>query len=193
LKNCGVTAGDLFLFFGWFRDAELHDGKYRYVENGTNIHAIYGWLQVGAIVPCDDPALSRIAFPWAAYHPHFRNADGTAYIASKRLNLGHKQSQIDGAGVFTKYSDNLRLTDPNSDHRTDWLMPSWCHPQKGCYPFTYHQSEACYVKRGPNCYMKAAARGQEFVLDSWGYSKAVNWARQLIVKGINMSKGKARH
>src|ERR1051325_6588291 len=30
LQTCGVTVGDLFLFFGWFREAERRNGKFRY-------------------------------------------------------------------------------------------------------------------------------------------------------------------
>ena len=30
LDNQNVGSGDLFLFFGWFREAEFEDGKYRY-------------------------------------------------------------------------------------------------------------------------------------------------------------------
>src|SRR5438128_2324747 len=34
LQACGVTVGDLFLFYGWFRDTELReDGKYHYKKN----------------------------------------------------------------------------------------------------------------------------------------------------------------
>ena len=65
LKDLRVTVGDLFLFFGLFREAELRDSKYRYAPGAPNLHVVYGWLQVGAIIPCADRQLSAI--PWARF------------------------------------------------------------------------------------------------------------------------------
>jgi hypothetical protein len=42
LKVNGVTVGDLFLFFGWFRQTEYVGGKYRYVRSAPNLHVIFG-------------------------------------------------------------------------------------------------------------------------------------------------------
>src|SRR4051812_43684488 len=33
LQKCGVQAGDLFLFYGWFRQVEVEAGAYRYVRD----------------------------------------------------------------------------------------------------------------------------------------------------------------
>lgn len=78
LHKYGVSVGDLFLFFGRFRRAEFRDGRYRYEPDALPVHLIYGWLAVGAVISCDDKVFS--AFPWARYHPHFREGRGTVYL-----------------------------------------------------------------------------------------------------------------
>ena len=51
LTNEGVGVGDLFLFFGWFRPAEIVAGHWRYVRGSDSFHALWGWLLVGDIYP----------------------------------------------------------------------------------------------------------------------------------------------
>ncbi|BAP87799.1 putative uncharacterized protein [Burkholderiales bacterium GJ-E10] len=51
LMNCGVEPGDLFLFFGWFREVEEQpDGTLVKARIGQNRHVIFGWLQIGSII-----------------------------------------------------------------------------------------------------------------------------------------------
>ena len=51
LEDNGVCTGDLFLFFGWFREvARAHVAgilKWQYVRGAPDLHVIFGWLQVG--------------------------------------------------------------------------------------------------------------------------------------------------
>lgn len=47
LANEGVGVGDVFLFFGWFREVEQQQGRWRYARRALNIHSLFGWLQVG--------------------------------------------------------------------------------------------------------------------------------------------------
>lgn len=45
LHNQKVEEGDLFLFYGWFRDAEVcGNGRYQYIGGSMNRHVIFGWL-----------------------------------------------------------------------------------------------------------------------------------------------------
>lgn len=183
LQACGVTVGDLFLFFGWFREAELQNGKFRYRAGAPDRHVIYGWLQVGSIVPCADRQLSGI--PWARYHPHFHGGYGTAYVASDRLDLGGNTRNIPGGGQFARYHERLRLTAPNSPSRRRWQLPGWFYPRNGCVPLTYHPNKASYRRNGKYTLLESACRGQEFVLDSRDYPEAVPWARRLILTEFN--------
>ena len=43
LRNQGIAPGDLFLFFGWFREAAERKGQWRRV--GPDEHTVWGWLQ----------------------------------------------------------------------------------------------------------------------------------------------------
>ncbi len=71
LRNAGVTEGDIFLFFGWFRHVEEIDGKYKYVEKessdslvGADLHVIYGYLIVDKVL---EQAKEIKEYYW---HPH---------------------------------------------------------------------------------------------------------------------------
>ena len=69
LQRCGFAEGDLFLFFGWFRQAEWKNGLLRFVPRRPDIHVIFGWLKVETIKPVEE--FSAAERRWADYHPHF--------------------------------------------------------------------------------------------------------------------------
>ena len=46
LHNQNIGSGDLFLFFGWFREAEIVDCNYRYKSDAKDHHRIFGWMFV---------------------------------------------------------------------------------------------------------------------------------------------------
>ena len=72
LMNCGVEPGDLFLFFGWFREVEEQTGgTLAKARAGQNRHVFFGWLQVDTII--DVGSNGRLAveqYPWLHDHPH---------------------------------------------------------------------------------------------------------------------------
>jgi hypothetical protein len=89
LERQGVGEGDLFLFFGWFRQTERVNGKYQFVKTAPDLHIIYGWLQIDAVlrVRHDEPKPPE----WAIYHPHFHGTypkNNTIYTSRGRLLLG---------------------------------------------------------------------------------------------------------
>ena len=129
LANAKVEVGDLFLFFGWFRRIEQHNGAYRYVRkeeddfyHGADLHVIYGYLQIGEILTSKD----RIAeYHW---HPHASStrveiSSNTLYLPTERLSFlpGYQ-----GYGVFD-YREDRVLTLVNHNRGTwkeyDFLMP----------------------------------------------------------------------
>ena len=117
LANAKVEVGDLFLFFGWFRRIEQHNGAYRYARkeeddfyHGADLHVIYGYLQIGEILTSKD----RIAeYHW---HPHASSkreeiSSNTLYLPTESLSFlpDHK-----GYGVFDYREDRvLTLEDHN--------------------------------------------------------------------------------
>ena len=45
LRNNTVKEKDLFLFFGWFKEIEYQNGKFRYLPDAPDIHAIFGYFK----------------------------------------------------------------------------------------------------------------------------------------------------
>ena len=71
LQNQGVGIGDLFLFFGWFKQTEYVNGQLVYKKGAPDLHVIYGYFQVGDMItsPVDVPA-------WLHDHPHVKAESG---------------------------------------------------------------------------------------------------------------------
>ncbi|MGO1542003.1 MAG: hypothetical protein ACTHXB_10310 [Luteimonas sp.] len=183
LRDQGVGAEDVFLFFGWFRQVERHAGRWRYVPGAPHLHLIYGWLEVEevlAVVTDRERCLRR--HPWIASHPHVANPDhysdprNTLYVAPRRSKLG-----LDGpgGGVFTRYADGLRLTAEGAS-RSVWTLPDWFHPGEGRSALTYHANPDRWRRIGEHCELRSVAKGQEFVLDTAGRVDARAWLRALM-------------
>ena len=183
LRKQGVGRGDLFLFFGRFQQITDTANGWQYQQDTMPVHALYGWLQIGADpIPAADPNLLN-HYPWLHDHAHL--CDGYAeavqgenviYVASERLNLCGVEAG--GAGVF-KYNGDLVLTVQGQDVRCDiWDLSRWWGPLKNA-AFSHHckpknldgQDGALFNLRG---------QWQELVVDSSKYPEVLNWAAGLI-------------
>ena len=171
LRNSGVTKGDLFLFFGWFRNTTEVNGKLEFVKNkATDVHIIYGYLQVGQKFEGYDEVFKLPK--QFEYHPHYMNnrkesPNNSIYVASNSLSFLPSKG---GAGCF-KYHDRLVLTKKGST-RSKWLLPEYFKKVK----ITYHSNHSW-----KNDYFQSAAKGQEFVIEA--NRKVENWAKELITIG----------
>ncbi|MDD4783797.1 MAG: hypothetical protein PHX16_09265 [Syntrophaceticus sp.] len=165
LKNEGVDVGDIFLFYGWFRDTTYTPERgYRYIAN-TDKHIIWGWFEIGGcrnannVIDADDISLRQ--------HPHSFNKDKSTgniiYLASDKLTM---LPDLPGAGVF-KYHKKLVLTKDGMS-RSKWDLPSFFKGNVSC-----HNAD-CFK----NDYFQSRGRGQEFVLDA---NKGVlQWAEEIL-------------
>jgi hypothetical protein len=175
LQNAGVTVNDLFLFFGWFRTQASYepDNRIRFERGGKDLHSIWGWLQIGEIVPLERNAPVPESLSDVVHHPHVaaRNrSNNCIYIARSNLTFN---SSIPGAGIFPFAHDDLRLTDPGQPNRSHWLLPAFFsrvdlggHARRPCEPC----SDGFRVK--------SARRGQEFVFcTNRVESEAHEWLR----------------
>ena len=184
LRNQGVESGDLFLFFGVFRRAEMHNRRWRFVPGSRPFHAIWGWLHVGQIHTIDE--LAPGALPWARYHPHFHgqpDAGNTLYESSHACQLPTGAEVFAGSGVFPKLRDELVLTDPQSRLPTRWRLPAAFYPGDDRPPLSYHTKPDRWQFKSPWCYLNCAARGQEFVLDLEAYPDLTDWLSGLLRTG----------
>ena len=60
-------------------------------------------------------------------------------------------------------------------------MPSWFMPTEGKPPLSYHRAPERWERTQRHVLLRAAARGQEFVLDVDHYPEAIEWVRRLIL------------
>ena len=186
LANQGVGPGDLFLFFGWFRAAENARGQYRFRPGATDVHALFGWLQVDAVLPAGpDVALP----PWVAGHPHAttqRGAPNVLYVARDVLTIDGAPTGLPGAGVFGRLHDHLiDRHGPRrpSRLRSRWRLPLWFRPE-GQPRMTYHTDSARWTDdpaSADHVLLRTAGKGQEFVADASPCPGVLAWAADLIV------------
>lgn len=178
LRSQGVGPGDLFLFFGWFRQAERIGGLYRYIA-APDLHVLFGWLQIAARLPLDDEA----AVPaWARYHPHCQQAPFAApnslYVAAEHLDLPGVSDVLPGAGRWPQFHPRLRLTAPAMS-RSVWRLPAWFHPHGRSSALSYHGRPDRWERHGDHVVLRTIGRGQEFVLDCDVYPEALDWLAEL--------------
>ena len=110
-RSVRVEPGDLFLFFGSFHRVKEENGHYRYVRHSgdfyqdNDIHAIFGYMQVGKIIT--DPEEAKKLF----WHPHacedrIHNPTNAIYLPAERLSF---RPDLPGCGLF-QYDERRVLT-----------------------------------------------------------------------------------
>lgn len=167
LKEQNVTIDDLFLFFGWFRKTKYDDGKLIFDPQERDMHAIFGYLQIGAIKKVDQ---GFNAPNWMMRHPHCSDMrknkkTNTIYIARDNLSW---DASFRGAGRFI-FNDELVLT-KRGHCRSKWNLPD-CFKEA---EISYHKDpwkDGCF---------QSAGRGQEFVIRD--NKRIEEWARNKIEK-----------
>ena len=161
LRNQEVGPGDLFLFFGWFREATLQNGVW--TRRGAEEHCLWGWLQI-AESHAVSSAAAATGLDWAAHHPHVAHWDrydrhNRLYRARRRLSFA---PAVPGAGVF-RWHPELTLTQrcTAGATRSQWCLPGFIR-RTG---LTYNQVDGprCPAARG-RVHLSSAPIGQEFVL-----------------------------
>jgi len=177
LSRKGISPGDIFLFFGWFKDVIRIGNGYKYVS-GTDRHIIWGYLQVGQIQAIDK---NKTYESWKATHPHYyyrHRIQNTGYVASKNLSFS---ANTPGYGTF-KYSKSLVLTCPGQSKRSVWKLPKYFHPSFGT-TMSYHEkihdksNNPVWELHDTHCILKSVGRGQEFVVD--GTNEVLEWTKKL--------------
>jgi hypothetical protein len=182
LREQGIQAGDLFVFFGLFQEVMIRGSKLR-IRYGTKpIHVIWGWLQVDEVVPVD--GVDRERLNWALYHPHFympSDATNTLYIGKTGLEVtGLDLTNVPGSGRFSHFSARRRLTAEGSTKCSEWALPGWFDPSSGRPALTYHCDRRRWRRRGDQVFLKSVGRGQEFVFDMECYPEALAWVAELL-------------
>lgn len=183
LAKQGVGPGDIFLFFGWFRQVERVGGRWRYVRAAPNLHVLFGWLEVDGVLPI---VLERQRcldmYPAIATHPHVASPEHYSH-RNNHLYIGREHSHFSparqGGGYFRRFSPQLQLTTPGGT-RTLWRLPEWMAPGPGKRSLTYHEDPARWTMASGHTLMQSVGKGQEFVLHCDDYPEANNWVASLI-------------
>jgi len=184
LKKQGVTKGDIFLFFGWFRHVIRKNGDIRYTGSNDGVHVLWGWFQIGEIDVIDKLAPDQK--PWTRYHPHFHQMPtptNTLYTASPTLAVkNHAATHLPGSGVFHKFNESLLLTDINAKKKSIWKLPLWFYPSSSDSALSFHGDISRWEKHDTYVNLQSVGRGQEFVLDTDHYPESFNWIVDIIEK-----------
>ncbi len=181
LRNQGVCAGDVFLFFGLFREVLYSNDRLVWRPGAPARHVLWGWLQVERIVRVDDRTTRA---DWMAYHPHCHrpvDINNTLYVAGEALQInGTAQQGLPGAGVFPRFSPRLALTAANAMRPGLWLLPDWLFPRPDARPLTYHAAPARWQRHSDGILLDVAARGQEFLFHVADHPEAARWLCDLL-------------
>jgi hypothetical protein len=178
LAKQGVGPGDVFLFFGWFRHAEQVAGRWRYVRGAPNVHALFGWLQVGQVYKVG----ASVCPDWLDDHPHVQYAasigvDNTIYVADERLMGSH--NHLPAAGTFRSWGATLQLTAPGSS-RSIWRVPRWLLKDPEQPMLSYHRDPTRWRIDGDRAVVQTVGKGQEFVIDVGDNTEASQWLQSLV-------------
>lgn len=136
LNNAGVTVGDLFLFFGWFRQVEVGENGYRFAKknkmdfyNGHDLQVVYGYMQVGEIIT-DQKQIEKYYWHPHASKIHTHMANNTLYLPSEKLSLN---PNMKGYGTL-KFRKDRVLTMEGCNRGTwdeyEFLMPEHVYGDK---------------------------------------------------------------
>ncbi|EQB87898.1 hypothetical protein J2Z44_001274 [Clostridium punense] len=179
LANQEIEEGDLFLFFGWFKDVKKINDNYTFIK-GTDKQIIWGYLQVGEIQSISE----HLEYEgWKLSHPHYyyrQRKNNTAYIARETLSFNNS---MPGFGCLG-YNNSLVLTCEGQGKRSLWKLPRFFHPQFNT-KMTFHEKlvdksgKPIWQLNDHHCLLQTVGRGQEFVIT--GNTEVEEWAKSLIL------------
>ncbi|WNF22658.1 hypothetical protein [Mesobacillus jeotgali] len=175
LRNQNVGKGDIFLFFGWFKEAWRVNGSWVYRQNAPNIHMIYGYLEVEEVY--DLNSIHTIP-SWVKYHPHYRDrADydqkrNAIYTATGKFSTYKDKA---GWGVFD-YDESLVLTKKGSKKRSLWELPACFKSERGSFKCGFSLWNE--TNKGTLEVQQRGMGDQELFIS--GNPEIVKWAENLI-------------
>ena len=167
LENQKIKVGDLFLFYGWYK------------QNGLEKRVLFGYMQIGEIIRTyglknQERVDLETKYPILKNQPHWNtefylnNETNTIYIAREKCSF---DSRISGFGLFN-YSNELVLTKNNQTKKTLWQIPALA----GCE--LSWNSGRCFDENGE---LLVSPIGQEFVVKT-ETQNVEDWTINLIKK-----------
>jgi hypothetical protein len=152
LQNQSVGIGDIFLFYGWFRQVEKKDGRWQYLPSSRDIHLIWSWMTIGEAFGLGTQSQreqAKVNYQFLHRHPHladWREAPNRIYISKE--------------GDLLPYSTFRCLTECMEYRgRSTWRLPA-CFNQPQAFTFLKN-----FILDGDDVIISYQGYGQEFVLD----------------------------
>ncbi len=177
LKNNNVGIGDLFLFWGWFRETVTVNKKTVFSKDDPGHYRFFGWMQIGGIITLGkDPSWYLKTEPNSMTHPHTIGSWGdnnTLYLASDKLDAFGLKDYY-GFGEF-KASDKTNLSINPSVKKSKWICPKWLNPNHGGCGMTYHKN----IKRWNDNSVDIVGRGQEFIAEPKNLNDCKVWLEDI--------------
>lgn len=169
LFNQGVDRGDLFLFFGSFREVKLAKYKqWRFVKNSAKRHILFGFLKIGAILDLKVKTQRERAIELGyADHPHVQND----YPHNNVLFIAEDGST--SAGLFEYAKERVLSQDGAS--KSIWELPSFFFDLN----ISRHAKRERFSLACDKTILKTVGIGQEFVVEE--NSQVTQWANSLLI------------
>ena len=159
-----IKEGDIFLFFGWFRETETKNGLLSYKAGAPDLHLIYAYFQIGKIYDNMNDLPE-----YAHYHPHAQwksvpKGSNRIFEASASFSLNPSYK---GAAPLT-YHPKRVLTKPACS-KSKWHLPDFFRNLE----ITYHTKDSF-----KDDYFQSASKGQEFIIEEC--REVVEWVRVVV-------------
>ena len=164
LDKSFVDVGDLFLFYGMFRQTEIQNDRLTYTKGAPIRHIIYGYMEIGEVIKDDQKIAEK--YNW---HPH----SIAPFYTNNRIYISKR------CGTFN-YDDSLVLTQSGQPNRSVWQLPSF-FAEKGIA--ISWQGHTHPVIKSDSSVLKTASRGQEFVITTDTKEQEKNlsdWVKDII-------------
>lgn len=171
LSSQKVSVGDIFLFFGWFRQTTYDDQhQLTYVSDAPDLHIICSYLQIGSIIKNKNFILKK--YTWNKLVDNFIKTSKhySVYLPTKKLSYNNKQ---DGFGQLV-FAQNLILTKQGLPYHK-WTLPDLFRQQD--VTISYHNNYTNGFIPGKD-YFQSSNIGQEFVINGTHDLRA--WVCRLI-------------
>ncbi len=171
LNKQRVSVGDIFLFYGWFRQTEYtKDHQLRYVEDAPEQNIVFGYFQIGAIIKDISYLSKQFSTQLRSFMEEFQNSHNTIYLPTQKLSYNNQQPGC----MALSYSSSLVLTKPGC-HYNHWKLPDLlCAPD---VTISYHNNRTYGFVTGKD-YFKASSIGEEFVIH--GTIDLQRWVHSMI-------------
>ena len=173
LENHNIGAGDMLLFYGWFRQTGYDsNGKLHFVKPKNDFtpdrHIIFGYMEIGEVIK--EQAVIDSKYPW---HPHAlkNEPNNVLYVPKEHCSL---IDNIKGYGML-KYTPIRQLT-KEGYKRSEWKLPPCLHNAE----ITFHEKDSSYGWKNNNEYFHSARIGQEFVIRQEVSGKLKEWLLDVI-------------